>query len=101
MGKRHKQFAKIIKSASKKIIDELELPRDVCEDAGILTVTGGNEALLENHKGIICFEEDKIICRVKPKQICFKGKNLKLRSFNDSDCLITGDIIHISFGKGG
>ncbi|MFD3157584.1 sporulation protein YqfC [Haloimpatiens sp. FM7330] len=42
------------------IADKLELPRDIILDLPKIIITGDNEITIENHKGIVLFEE-KII----------------------------------------
>ena len=42
------------------VAQKLGLPRDVVLDIPKIIITGDNELIIENHKGIIMFEEDEI-----------------------------------------
>jgi sporulation protein YqfC len=42
------------------IAEKLDLPRDVMMNIPKITITGDNEIVVENHKGVILFEEKEI-----------------------------------------
>jgi sporulation protein YqfC len=43
-----------------KIVNTLDLPRDIILDMPKITVTGDNEIIIENHKGVVLFGEDQV-----------------------------------------
>ena len=42
------------------IVEKLDLPKDVLLDVPKIIVIGRNEVTIENHKGIMLFEREKI-----------------------------------------
>ena len=42
------------------IAEKLELPRDILLNMPKITVTGDNEITIENHKGVILFEQNEV-----------------------------------------
>lgn len=54
-------------SLRERIVDNLELPKDLMLGAAIVTVTGRGEAVISNYKGILEYEDSFIPgCRQKP-----------------------------------
>ena len=46
-----------------KIINTCQLPKDVIWGASIISITGTNELIIENFKGIIKFHPEKYYCK--------------------------------------
>jgi sporulation protein YqfC len=42
------------------IADKLDLPRDIILNVPKITVTGHNEIIIENHKGVVVFNENEV-----------------------------------------
>lgn len=49
-----------IKKVKENMTSKLELPRDIVFDLPKITIIGNNEITIENHKGIVLFEEKEI-----------------------------------------
>ncbi|MBA5849874.1 sporulation protein YqfC [Clostridium sp. cel8] len=47
-------------NTKQNVADKLDLPRDIILNMPKIQVTGDNEIIIENHKGIVLFEKDKI-----------------------------------------
>lgn len=83
-----------VSKASKKeqLVDSLKLPKDIMLGASIVTVTGRNEAWVENYKGIIEYTNEVILLQGKTCQICFSGKRLSIDYYTNEDMKISGCI---------
>ncbi|ADK13874.1 MULTISPECIES: sporulation protein YqfC [Clostridium] len=49
-----------IYNAKRNIADKLELPGDIILNMPQIKITGDNEIIIENHRGIIAFDESQI-----------------------------------------
>jgi len=79
------------------ITDSLKLPKDVCDGAMILTVTGNREVFVENYKGIIEYTCKEIRLQGKHQQVLFQGADLCVEYYTNEDMKISGVIKQISY----
>lgn len=75
-----------------ELSSHLNLPADLIAGVAIITITGRNEIRVENSKGIIEFDNNKIKIKSKSYQICIEGKQLKILYFTEDEIRITGYI---------
>jgi len=80
-----------------KIINSLQLPKDMMMGASIVSITGNNEAWIENYKGILEYTECRIVLQGKNCQICFEGKHLSIDYYTNEDMKISGCICHVHY----
>ena len=59
------------------LVEKLDLPKDVLLDVPKIIVIGRNEVTIENHKGIMVFEREKIKINTNMSPIEIKGVSLK------------------------
>ena len=52
----------------------------------------GRAAYLENIRGLLCFEPEKIVLRLKRGTLTVEGENLSIGRYAEGDLLILGDI---------
>lgn len=74
------------------IVESLELPKDIVYGAVIVTVTGRNQILIENYKGIIEYTKEKIRIQTKNCQVNIEGKRLMIDYYTNEEMKITGFI---------
>lgn len=82
------------KTAREKFGEMLDMPVDIVKDYYRMTVIGNESILLENHRGIMEYEENVI--RFNNNVNVF-GSDLKIEEITDDDILITGSIKNIEF----
>ena len=87
---------------SKKLIREkmeqgLELKENLPFQSAILTVTGRREALIENYKGILIYEDSFIKIQTKNCRILIRGNHLLISYYTSEEMRITGFIDSISY----
>ena len=77
----------------KKRIDQiLESPQEVYSDIPKITITGFNELILENYKGILEYEEYFASISTHIGIVNINGFNLNLEKMTNDDIKITGKI---------
>lgn len=85
-----------------KVSKFLEIPREVISNVPKITITGFDEILIENFKGILEYEDFFARISTNLGNININGFNLKLNQMTDDDILVSGKIENIDFeGKNG
>ncbi len=84
-------------SFREKVINSLELPKDLMLGAAILTVTGRREALIANYKGILEYEDSFIRVQTKNCRILVSGAHLAIEYYTNEEMKITGFIETIQY----
>ena len=82
-----------------KIGKILEMPEEVCSNIPKITITGFNELILENYKGILEYEEFYIKLSTKIGLININGFNLTLEQVTEDDISIKGKIESVSIER--
>ena len=83
----------------KSVSKFLEIPREVISNVPKITVTGFDEVLIENFKGILEYEDYFARISTSIGIININGFNLKLNQMTDDDILVSGKIENIDFEK--
>lgn len=83
----------------KRLENILELPQEVYSDIPKLTITGFNELILENYKGILEYEEYFASINTYIGIVNIKGYNLNLEKMTNDDIKITGKIDDIELER--
>ena len=82
-----------------KIDKMLELPKEVYTNEPKITITGFNEMIIENFKGILEYEEFFIRINTHIGIISINGFNLNLENMTNDDIKVTGQIDSMDFEK--
>ncbi len=80
-----------------KISKFLEIPREVISNVPKITITGFDEILIENFKGILEYEDFFTRISTELGNININGFNLKLNQMTDNDIIVSGKIENIDF----
>ena len=83
-----------------KVIKFLEIPREVISNIPKINITGFDEILIENFKGILEYEDFFARISTEIGNININGFNLKLNQMTDNDILVSGKIENIDFENG-
>ena len=84
---------------SNKFNKFLDIPREVISEVPKITVTGFDEILIENFKGILEYEDFFARISTHIGNININGFNLKLSQMTEDDILVSGKIENIDFEK--
>lgn len=53
-------------------------------------------AVIEGHKGILQFNDDIIVVKLKKGSVTFKGRNLGIASSQSKELVIKGEVVDVS-----
>lgn len=73
----------------------LDLPADALAGGARVTLTGPSRLLIENHRGLLNLESNRVIVNTGLCRLTILGEGLKLDSMNRSELLITGQIFAV------
>lgn len=78
------------------LADKLDIPADAFGSVK-LSLCGRSRLLIENHRGIITYNDDLIEIDCGSVKLSVRGDALCLRAMNGSDMFICGRIIALEF----
>ena len=87
------------KKSLKKLDRLLEIPKEVCSNVPKLIVTGFDEMMVENYKGILEYEDFFVRINTYVGIININGYNLNLQAMTNDDIKITGKIESIDIER--
>ena len=85
------------KNQKEKIINSLELPKDLMLGAAIVTATGRHEVLISNYKGIIELEDSLVKIQTKNCRLQILGAHLTVEYYTNEEMKITGFLDTIQY----
>ncbi len=80
-----------------KIVNILDIPREVATDIPKISLEGFDECLIENYKGVLEYEDFYVRVNTSIGIISINGFNLKLNQLGDNNISISGKIENIDF----
>ncbi|MDD6058345.1 MAG: YabP/YqfC family sporulation protein [Clostridiales bacterium] len=80
-----------------KMVNQLELPKDLMLGAAIVTVTGRREILITNYKGILEYEDSFIRIQTKNCRITISGAHLAIEYYTNEEMKIIGFLDTIQY----
>lgn len=84
MGKRRKLF--------ENMIDQTFLSSETIPGQPIVEISGDQRVLVENHKGVAAYGQEKILVNVKFGVVCVCGCNLEMIHMTKEQLIIRGKI---------
>lgn len=82
----------------KTIVSELfELPKEVVLDLPRLTMAGNLQLLVENHRGVIAYQEDELRIGVSNGELVIRGRELQIKNLFTEELLIKGVIEKLEY----
>ena len=79
------------------LVDFFELPKDLILDLPRLVLIGNYQLILENHRGIIEYGEQKLRIAVSNGEVIVRGKNLQIRSLLNEELSVEGAIEAVEY----
>ena len=80
-----------------KLVDALQLPKDLMLGALNIQLLGRYEAYVENYKSIIEYNDKEISLLGKKSKVTISGENLRIVCFSKDDMRIKGCLYEIKF----
>lgn len=87
------------KKANNRFDKILELPKEIYSNVPKITITGFDEMIIENFKGILEYEEFFVRINTYIGIININGYNLNLENMTDDDIKVTGKIESFDFER--
>lgn len=87
---------KIIK-VKEEVADKLDLPREIVLDIPKLTIIGNKEITIENHKGILAFQESLIKVNSSLGVIELQGKDFEITFIGGNTLCLRGSFSNIVY----
>ncbi|MGE5633219.1 MAG: sporulation protein YqfC [Caulobacteraceae bacterium] len=80
-----------------KLSNAFELPKDIVLDVSKVIIIGTSQVTIENHKGIIEYNEELIRVNTGSGIMKLCGKNLSIKQIFQEEITITGEILSVSY----
>ena len=88
---------KKIRELPGELAEKIQVPGEIIPAAGIITVTAGRYALVQDHRGIVEYSEERIVLALKRGKLNLTGSNLQLKAMNGGELIITGRIQNVEW----
>ncbi len=74
------------------IPDIFDLPKDVLLDLPRITIVGGHRAAVENHRGIVRYQQHSLTIGYSSGRVIFEGDDLTVHSISSEEVVVEGRI---------
>lgn len=99
-GKKRKKEKEVLKPGLKERMTELlELPKEVVLDIPKLTMLGNKNLIIENYKGIVEYDSERIRVNTGIGIIKLTGAGLVIKEITSEDIMVDGMIETMEFLK--
>ncbi|MGG1311842.1 MULTISPECIES: sporulation protein YqfC [Cohnella] len=78
----------------------LDLPQDVVLDLPRVTMIGGVQLTVENHRGVLHFSPGSLRLAMERGELEVTGKNLVIRTIGAEEVLVEGEITGVQLRSG-
>ncbi|MGE5614877.1 MAG: sporulation protein YqfC [Bacillota bacterium] len=85
------------KTMREKFMELLELPKELVLDIPKITVVGKGDMMIENYKGVIEYNSDRIRVNTGIGTLKITGAGLFIREITSEDIIISGGIHSLEF----
>lgn len=75
--------------AAEAFADALDIPEDVLLGSERIVITAGKRAVVENHRGILAYGEERIVICLPRGKLAINGAGLRLLALT-ADCIVVG-----------
>ena len=79
------------------LVESLELPKDLVYGAVLVSITGRQEILIENYRGILEYAKNHISLQTKTCRLVVHGKDLDISYYTNEEMKITGRIDSVRY----
>ncbi|NMA83304.1 MAG: sporulation protein YqfC [Epulopiscium sp.] len=81
----------------KKMANWFEIPKEVVLDLPVLTLMGQEEIHIENYKGMIEYNEERMRVSTTCGILKIEGRGLHLKMMTTENLIITGTLLRIEY----
>ena len=83
---------KKIRAVAEELSDRLGLPGDLIFGSAKITVIASKRILVENHRGILEYGNERIVIRLDRAKLCLSGSGFEISAMNKNQILICGKL---------
>ena len=84
-------------SAARRLVRRLDIPEEALSGAPRITISGGGRVLVEGHRGLLEYSEERIAAAGAGCRIILKGEGLNLRAMSGRQMVVTGRLWAVEF----
>lgn len=88
-----------INKGKRMLADKLDLPKEIVFNLPRVTVVGKNEITIENHQGILKFDENEIKIKTSIEPLIIEGNSFEILYIATATLIISGFIKTIRYGE--
>jgi sporulation protein YqfC len=99
--KRQKEESTSKRGIREKFTEMLELPKELILNTPRMTMVGNRDIMIENHKGIMEFDCERVRVNTGSGIVKITGSGLLIKEITSEDIIISGSIISIEFPNAG
>ena len=87
-----KKIFKVNQNIKKKLVNTLELPKEIIFNLPLITMVGNEEINIENYKGVIEYSPEKIRINTECGVLKINGEKLSFKQITAENIIVTGTI---------
>ena len=87
-----KKIFKVNQNIKKKLVNTLELPKEIIFNLPLITIVGNEEINIENYKGVIEYSPEKIRINTECAVLKINGEKLSFKQITAENIIVTGII---------
>lgn len=86
-----------LQKGREKVLSKLDFPPDIAMDLPKIIVIGNRQITIENHKGILVFENDLIKINSRIGTVSVKGNNFEILFIGETSISVSGTFKEILY----
>ena len=92
-----KKIFKVNQNIKKKLVNTLELPKEIIFNLPLITIVGNEEINIENYKGVIEYSPEKIRINTECGVLKINGEKLSFKQITAENIIVTGVIQKLEY----
>ena len=81
---------KMKETLAAKLAERFDLPEESLSGAPRITISGGGRVLIEGHRGLLDYGEERIAAAGAGCTILIRGEKLRMRAMSGRELVVTG-----------
>lgn len=83
----------------RRLAATLELPQDVILDLPRVTILGGLQVTVENHRGVIHYSPERVVVGMTSGRVHISGQDLVIGVIHDQEITVAGVVESVTFER--
>lgn len=80
-----------------RLVSLLELPGDVVLDVARVTLVGSMELVVENHRGLVEYNPDRVVLNLPDGRMTIDGEELRIGFLSPDQLVLLGKVIGLRY----